>query len=145
MYPASLRKISTRTVDSSQYFERWIFQKATKDNQQSHKILGRKRIWRSGTGLYRIGPPISSLIVVVKVKFTEISTNLFNSHLSCTLSCSMMNLEKKVESFWKIYVHRYWQSNSQYKVYNFQWCIIQLLNNFALRYAQWSVVLCLNG
>ena len=70
MYPAALLKIPTQTVDSSQVFEKVTSPKATKDDQQNYKKLGRKYNQRSGTGLSQTGPNFSLLIVVVKDNFT---------------------------------------------------------------------------
>ena len=50
-------------------------------------------------------------------------------------SISQHWIAKKIDSFWRIRFRRYWQYISQYNVYNFKWCIIQLANIFALRSA----------
>ena len=50
-------------------------------------------------------------------------------------SISQYWIAKKIDSFWRIRIRRYWQYISQYNIYNFKWCIIQLPNIFALRSA----------
>ena len=51
----------------------------------------------------------------------------------------------EIESIVKIQFHRFRHYISQIKIYIFNRCIVHLPNKCALRSAQWSVDLCLNG
>ena len=73
VYPATLQKTSTQTVDSSQLFPRTNSPKATKGNQQDHKKLRQKHNQRYGTRLSQTRPPFTLLNVVAKDNFTLIS------------------------------------------------------------------------
>ena len=119
--------------------------KTVKDNQQNEKRLGQKHNHISGTCLSETRPRFFFLNFVIEDTFAENNIVFLISHLAHTLIYSIFNLGIKIESIWKIKLLRYWQYISQYKIYNFKCCILLLPSIFALRSAQWSLVLCLNG
>ena len=144
MYPAAIHRIPTQTVDSSKDFERWILQKQPKIINKMTKSGDKITI----KDLEQVCPKqahdflswlLSSKIILPRL---IMSTSLVIS-FGRSLSQKWIS-KKRIESLQKIYFQRNWQYISHYKLYNIKCFIIQLPNNFALRSAEWSVVLCLN-
>ena len=145
MNPAALHRIPTQTVISSQVFERWILQKQPKILNKTKKSCGKNTI----NGLDQVCPKQAhDFLAWLLSSKTFLPTIILSSWSIICLVRSISQYwvsKKRIESFQQIFVRRYWQYISHYKLYKSKCRFIQLPNTFALRSAHLSVVLCLNG
>ena len=118
----------------------------TKGNQQDHKILGQNDNQRSGTRLSQNKSTIFSLDCCHQRQFSLKYYQLLDQSSFSYAQLHNKESREKDSLFQEIQFCRYWQTHcTKQKNYNFNCCIIQLPNNFALCSAQWGVILCMNG
>ena len=141
MYPGALLRTPIQTVDSSQVFESWILQ------NQPNLVNEMTKSWDKNTtkDLEQVCLKQAhnfSFDYCRQKKFFENEVICLIIHLSCRLNFSIKNFEKRLKHFENF---KFVDTDSTIHNTNFIFLNDALSSYQNLRFAQWSMILCVDA